>query len=207
MRILYSVFAFLLLWVLGVMGCSRENLVPTVPPPPTPTLTPTVTHTPTPHKVIFVTSTAYTATDIGSLANADSLCTSQALAAGRGGTWRAWLSDATTNAIDRIVDVGPWYSVDQANLVFANRAAMAVGPSSTVQLDQYGNFIYDMPLLVWTGTLNAGTVSTTHCSSWTAGSGSTGTVGNASWAVASQWSYYVNYADCGAAYRMYCIEQ
>lgn len=207
MKTLYLIFAGLLLWVVAVMGCSRKELIPVIPPSPTATLTPTVTVTPTPNKVVFVTASTYTGDTIASLAHADSLCNAEAAAAGRSGTFVAWMSVPGTNAIDRITGNGPWYTVDQMNMVFASKAAMSGSPSATIQLDPYGAFVYDSPLLVWTGTLQGGTVGTSHCNSWTAGSGTTGTVGNASFAIGTQWSAYVNYADCGTAYRMYCFEQ
>lgn len=206
MRILYLTVAGLLLWVAAAVGCKRNDLIPTVPPPPTPTRTPTVTPTPIPHKVIFVTSSTYTAAELGSLANADALCTSQAAAAGYTSNFKAWLSGGGVNAIDRIVDVGPWYLVDQVNVVFANKAAMAGVPANTVQLDQYGSYLFDFPLIVWTGTSQGGNASGFDCSNWTAGGGTSGTIGNAAWVVSTQWTGW-QATDCGGAYRMYCIEQ
>ena len=58
---------------------------------------------------------------------ADADCTSAGQMHG-GGQWRAWLSSSSANAIDRLVDVGPWYRLDQQTKLFESRAAIAQGP-------------------------------------------------------------------------------
>src|SRR5262245_2730644 len=81
-------------------------------------------------KRIFVTSTPYTGdlktngAGMTGLHGADNLCGLAATAAGLGGTWTAWLSSSTVDAIDRINDVGPWYLVDRCTLVFNNKASI-----------------------------------------------------------------------------------
>ena len=47
---------------------------------------------------------------LGGLDAADTYCRAAANAAGLTGTYRAWLSDGTSNAIDRITVDGPWYT-------------------------------------------------------------------------------------------------
>src|SRR5688500_4322657 len=85
-------------------------------------------------KRIFVTSLGYTGdrTTAGGAATgwqgADALCDLAAAGAALGGAWVAWASDSGTNAIDRIMDVGPWYFVDGATLVFNNKANLATSP-------------------------------------------------------------------------------
>jgi hypothetical protein len=59
----------------------------------------------------FVTSTGSGAAggDLGGLAGADAKCSTLAQAAGVPGLWRAYLSDASANARDRI-GPGPWHN-------------------------------------------------------------------------------------------------
>ena len=54
-----------------------------------------------PIKRMFVTSTFHSG-PIGGLAVADSICQTRADAVPLGGTWKAWLSTSTVNAVDRI---------------------------------------------------------------------------------------------------------
>jgi len=154
--------------------------------------------------MIFVTSTSWAGSDIASLANADALCQAQAGAAGRAGTWRAWISGGGVNAIDRIADVGPWYLVDQTTLVFNNKTGLAGAPINPIILDQYGNYVGDFGIYAWTGTAPGGTADGVDCSNWTTGA-STGTIGSATLATSNWTSIYTD--SCSNAYRLYCFEQ
>ncbi len=57
-------------------------------------------------KRVFVTSTPYNGA-FGSVQKGDALCVATAKAAGVGGTWVAWLSDQTKEAVDHVSDVSP----------------------------------------------------------------------------------------------------
>jgi len=84
---------------------------------------------------------------------ADADCTTAGQTHG-GGTWRAWLSDSSMNAIDRLADVGPMAIEDPTDASAGVRS------------------------LFWSGTLLDGTASTTNCSEWTSYvGGGTATVG------------------------------
>jgi hypothetical protein len=63
------------------------------------------------NKRAFITSGDYEARTLGGLSGADSTCNTAASAAGLGGTWKAWLSDSSTDARDRIADQA-YYRVD-----------------------------------------------------------------------------------------------
>jgi hypothetical protein len=71
------------------------------------------------HKRVFVTAAGYRG-DFGGVTGGDTICNTTAVAANLDGTWKAWLSDSTTNAIDRIDDVGPWYLLN-GKVVFNNK--------------------------------------------------------------------------------------
>jgi hypothetical protein len=125
------------------------------------------------------------------LEGGDNLCAAAAAAAGLPGTFKAWLSDATTNAIDRLVDVGGWYNVgSNPSLMFGSKAAITGGPNGGIA-DEQGNFLFNTP---WTGTRPNGTAETaetdpftssvstfegtsTNCQGWTASSLDSGAQG------------------------------
>jgi hypothetical protein len=162
-------------------------------------------------KLFFVTHAAYPgdildqATGSTGLAVADNLCTSSATAAGLHGTWRAWLSDRTTRAIDRIADVGPWYLLD-GSMVFANKANFMTAPMVKPIIDETGAVIPDM--YVWTGYGATGYGPGDYdCNDW-GGGATTGDVGNPS--VKAQWQLITtgsDQLDCGSTAHLYCIEQ
>ncbi|TSC66687.1 MAG: hypothetical protein CEO21_126, partial [Microgenomates group bacterium Gr01-1014_80] len=95
----------------GLIGIGNGG--PTIPPSsptPGPTSAPTVAPTPTPtptplppsasYKRVFETSLTYDG-NLGGLAGADSKCQTLADTSGRGGTWKAWLSDSATSVSSR----------------------------------------------------------------------------------------------------------
>ena len=77
-------------------------------------------------KIIFVTSLIYSG-NLGGLSGADAKCSLRAQAGGLSGSWKAWLSDANNNAIDRITDVGPWVDT-KGTTIFNNKSGMTGYP-------------------------------------------------------------------------------
>jgi hypothetical protein len=162
-------------------------------------------------KRLFISSDHFPGS-IGGIAGADNHCAALAAARGHtGGVWRAWLSDSSTNAIDRIEDVGPWYFMDQQTMVFANKAAILNGPQVAIQVDETGNTLgpehFDA---AWTGTLSNGTVSnsTSTCSNWTDGTSSaSGTRGLFRSADPDDWTAGVINTGCQNNGHIYCFEQ
>jgi hypothetical protein len=94
---------------------------------------------------------------------ADQECTQAGQAYG-GGQWRAWLSDSTANALDRLTDVGPWYRLDQQTELFESRASIVNGPLAPIS-DQH-TAVDDTRNLFWSGTLLDGTASADNCNDW-----------------------------------------
>lgn len=105
-------------------------------------------------KHIFTTATLYqrdlktTAGTATGLEGADALCGLAASAAGLGGIWKAWISDATTDAIDRIQDVGALHLLDGTK-VFNNWHNLATVPLAPINVDENGNKLTGC---VWTNT-------------------------------------------------------
>jgi hypothetical protein len=142
------------------------------------------------------------------LAGGDKLCQNAADAATLGGTFKAWLSTSTTNAIDRIANVGPWYLVDRCTQVFANKASItANGPQVAIRSTADGSLA--PPYDIWTGTLPSGVKDSWTCNDWTSGApfsylGSTGVGSN--FLFAGSWTT-VSTAKCDSNRLLICFEQ
>lgn len=118
---------------------------------------------PTGPSYVFVTRAEYNA-NMGSLAAADLRCESSAHAAGLTGTYRAWLSDANTDAKDRIEGQGPWLERGTDAVMFPTRASLTGFPDGPLARDEYGD---EAPDRWWTGTLANGLRDEDTCESWT----------------------------------------
>jgi hypothetical protein len=118
----------------------------------------------------------------GGLAGGDNLCQAAATAAGLAGTFKAWLSDSATNAIDRLVDVGGWYTTGTYPFLIAESKAQLISGLTNVFHDEYGKTKGGEP---WTGTKADGTKSTSspfvgttgNCFNWATASGDSGVTG------------------------------
>jgi hypothetical protein len=147
------------------------------------------------------------------LEGADNICNDLAYYAGLGGVWKAWLSDSTTDAIDRIDDVGPWYLLDGTE-VFYDKYDLVYGPFAPININEYGTTSYGN-IAVWTGTLYDGTGSFDNCLDWSDNfifEGSDGDLLSDTdcWTEADG-SYACDYVPdtqgCDQTLALYCIEQ
>jgi len=158
-------------------------------------------------KRIFLTSVRHPAATLGGVTGADAKCQTAAQGANLGGTWKAWLSDATTNAIDRIAEVGPWLTLEgpgrPSQIAFNNKANLATQPFVDIEVTEQGMAVIGLPELVWTGTATGGMRTTLVCTSWSMNVGA-GTVGDAN--DAADWTNYRS-EPCTASARLYCLEQ
>ena len=134
---------------------------------------------------------------------ADCICNNTAQGAGLGGTWKAWISDANTNAIDRIADVGPWYFVDGTTKIFNNKTNMTTTPIRTIARDENGS-VFDSQQKTWTGTEFGGTASICNCNNWN----DTNLMGTEGWVYGSNSTWTDNGCRaCVVTNHIYCIEQ
>jgi len=145
---------------------------------------------------IFFTIPQFTGAGIGSLANADTICQTDAANRSFAGTWKAILSDETTNAKDRVTIVYPviratdGLTVDTANLFDGSLDTNKVNVSSVG---------------VWTGSTADGVLSAGDtCSNWTSTAGN-GREGNAA-IIDSRW-FNNNTFSCALAFSLYCVDQ
>ncbi|MBI3770755.1 MAG: DUF1554 domain-containing protein [Deltaproteobacteria bacterium] len=161
-----------------------------------------------PYKRVFVTSTGYNG-NVGGLAGADQKCRDRAVAAGLGGTWRAWLSTSSVNAKDRVLDTT--YRTLDGRLVATNKADLTDGAiTSLIDVDEFGA---PAGVYVWTGTRTNGTVySSNTCLDWTSASEDTfGGFGLSDYGVTSwtHWNIDIDpVAECAiSTLGLYCFEQ
>jgi hypothetical protein len=140
------------------------------------------------------------------IAAGDAICRSRAQAAGlaNAATYKAWLSDATTSAIDHLASDGPWVRLDGAR-VAATKAELASGALFTsIALTELGE--YRGNWRAWTGTGPRGRSSGDHCNGWTDESGSyRGSFGIAG-SAGSDWTAYEGAFDCASGTSLYCFE-
>jgi hypothetical protein len=136
------------------------------------------------------------------LPGGDLLCNRAAVAAGLGGSWRAWLSDSSNNAFDRVLG-GPWYRTD-GQMAFASRAALASAPLVPLDRDENGS---PLPAgqLVFTGTGANGQWANMDCAGWSTSSMGLGIDGGAD-STNAFWTT-LGAIPCGAGAHLYCFEQ
>ena len=162
---------------------------------------------------VFVTSARYNGDfkTIGAgndgLEGADRLCNTVAQGAGVPGTYTAWLSSPTVDAIDRIQDVGPWYQITAdggAIKTFNNRANMASAPLAAIQYTESGIQVFSGA--VWTGTDTGGRKTSQNCKGFTSQSPELGTTGTI--ASTSGWTSNGGAgANCSDDNYLYCFQQ
>lgn len=142
----------------------------------------------------------------GGVTGADAACTAAAQGAQLGGTFKAWISTSTQNAIDRIVDVGPWQDLSGATL-FADREGLKTSPKVGIRLDERGQFLPSDR--VWTGTQYGGTFDSLNgaCKDWTSGSMSDlAKIGQVGRSDGAAWTAF-SATTCDQEGHLLCIEQ
>lgn len=168
---------------------------PENPPPPAGT------------KRVFVTRGAYTGALTAvmgipdGLAAGDAICQQRAKAAGLTGSYVAWLSSSTKDAIDRVTAQGPWQLVG-GGVAFENRSQLYGEPLVQIDRDERGQWVSSVETLVWTGTRAGGGRDVDTCANWTTTQGR-GRYGRDSidfdW-TDSWWTY------CDRAHHLICFE-
>lgn len=150
-------------------------------------------------KRVFVTSRWFGSTELG---NPDASCQSAARVPGLGGCWRAWVADATTDAVERVCPGGPWQRMDGVP-VASDCTDLTDGTiQNPIEITENGDRV---AVGVWTGTTVAGSADL-HCDNWTSTDPmQEGTQGN-SFSVNAEWSsaYRTSCVDAG---MLYCFEQ
>lgn len=153
-------------------------------------------------KCVFLTSTTQTG-DLGGLAGADAVCNGLAALAQMPGTYVAWLSDGTTNALTRVTSNGP-YTTRSGDPVANTLPELTDGTVTTaINEDENGTLVG--PQKVWTGTSTTGMALASTCSDWTSATASvSGAAGDAA-ATGATWTE-LGAETCDQPLAFYCIE-
>jgi cysteine-rich repeat protein len=158
--------------------------------------------------VVFVTSEIYQGGKLGGLDGADQRCRMRAAIAGvpRSGTFRAWLSDSTTAAADRLNHSPGRYVLITGLVVADDWDQLTSGTlQRPIDIDETSQY---RSLPVWTGTLPSGQIAVggTMCDDWTDHSMQQ----IAAWGVSSEASAYWSFVESSACVDMgalYCVQQ
>jgi hypothetical protein len=160
--------------------------------------------------IVFATTKSYSG-NLGGVAGGDAKCNELAVAAKRPGTYRAWLGTSTGTAADHIVGNGPWYGLGPGGSpnieLFANHAALNMGPKHSILVDETGGYI-NAAMGIWTGTDVGGfTVAGNTCEDWTSetASGEAANIGFPD-GEPNAWSTYGHHSQgCDGQLRLYCF--
>jgi hypothetical protein len=155
-------------------------------------------------KRVFLTRNTYKG-NLGGLSGADAICAAEASDAGWIGTVKAWLSDSTQDARDRITGVGPWRLPNGVPVAIDTIDLLDGSIFTPINQDASGSYHENGP--VWTGTSENGTRLPETCSDWSSLGGS-GVIGSSSATLGGDWTdpgNYLNNCQQQEA-RLYCFE-
>lgn len=120
-------------------------------------------------------------------------------------TFVAWLSDATTDAVDRLTGNGPYRRLD-GFAIASNKAGLVGGPVlNSIHVSEDFGYLDDQGH-TWTGTAAEGLATANHCDSWTSGN----PADLAGWGFATisrenGWTNIPLSRDCDSLSRIYCF--
>jgi hypothetical protein len=161
-----------------------------------------------PENLVFITSLRYTG-DLGGRAGADVKCNTLAQAANLPGTYRAWLSDASTSPATNFTQSPNPYRLVNGVQVAANWLDLVDGNlSAPINVTENGGTVSEP---VWTNTRPNGipanvTTPTSSCNGWTTSSGSFPGHGGQSPAPSGSWTDSSLF-NCAMPARLYCFQQ
>jgi len=164
-------------------------------------------------KKIF-SSSAFNNADLGGwvdaggktgIAAGDAICQTLAAAASlpNANLFEAWLSDSTTNAIDRIASDGPWVRVDGMMVASSKPSLVNSWLLTSISQDEQGVYSENG---IWASTLSNGNYAGAACSDWTSSSvSSTGYYGLSTFVDDPGWTSWST-RNCGQLAALYCLE-
>ncbi|MBI4141977.1 DUF4215 domain-containing protein [Candidatus Woesearchaeota archaeon] len=161
-----------------------------------------------PYYKVFTTLQKYPA-NFGGLSEFDNKCviSAQAIGFSSNAKWKAWISDSTTEAKERVYNSLDYSYRRVDGKIVANNWADLIDSSldNPMNLTETGTILTPFDSS-WTGTLANGTKDTSNCINWTTTSGSIyGRVGS----VGSTQSPWTGGAagSCNLTHHIYCFEQ
>lgn len=163
-------------------------------------------------KVVFATSavgngnlgTWPLANGATGIAAGDNICQGLAQAAliPNSGDFKAWLSDSSTDAIDRLTSDGPWVRLDGVQVAASKSALINSWLETSISVTVNGQYTRSS---VWTGTNGNGLGGGSTCSDWTDGDSASGAVGDSAQSDDTGWSGTA-VSSCSSIARLYCFE-
>jgi hypothetical protein len=143
------------------------------------------------------------------LAAGDAICQKLAQNAGFANyaSFKAWLSDGTTSAKDRITSDGPWVRPDGVRVASSKSELLAGSVFSSVNRTELGTgaTYLGYGYQAWTGTDGNGSATANNCTGWTSNlSAASGRIGD----VPSSDSHWTTWLDttCDSLKSLYCFE-
>ncbi len=154
-------------------------------------------------KKVFVSSTG-TDGALGGVTGGDAFCQQQADAAGLSGNYKAWLSDSTSNIVDRLVSDGPWVRLDGVKIA-DDKSDLTDGRLFTsISLNESGN--RNPAGIVFTGANASGMALASHCQNWTSNDPTESAIRGSDALADEDWSGdNISFA-CNNALALYCFE-
>jgi len=159
-----------------------------------------------PPRRVFLTGARRTGAN-GGTAGADALCAAEATTAKLDGTFIAWLSTPTQNAVDRLTKDAAFMNVG-GGILWDSRAEIEAGsgPKVGITRDAFGKEVTGVSF-VWTGTNANGKPATDNCNEWTTNvpqaMGSVGAFGS----TGKEWTADAASKDCGQTLPLVCFEK
>ncbi len=169
---------------------------------------------------MFVTSTTYDG-NLGGIAGADAKCQTRANAASLGGTWKAIISDSTTNAKSRTkLRFKPVFNLagdlmwnPSIPLMISNDSETKTGYApwgaaayiaNAPEITELGT-VYSGTNFVWTGSTSSGIAHSANCTNWTSTTAPSGGIYGSTATNTTGWVITSSSA-CSNTFRLYCLE-
>jgi hypothetical protein len=143
--------------------------------------------------------------NLGGLAGGDAKCQALATAAGRSGSYKAWLSDDSSTPATRFTPfAGPYALFDDTMIAASWSQLIGHVLLHEINIDEHGQT--PTSDYAWTGSAWDGTRcgSLNNCGGWVSTSGN-GCEGSDAF-LQTGWSYFANLT-CSSQARLYCFEQ
>jgi len=142
------------------------------------------------------------------IAAADSVCRNLAEAAelDEPQSFKAWLSDAETNAIDRFENDGRWVRIDGVP-VASSKSDLTDGELFTaIMVNEKGEYQNGFAApSVWSGASASGQTEDDHCNSWTDGSDAASGKYGLSYTTTERWTQFFLAPSCEDNRRLFCL--
>jgi hypothetical protein len=174
-----------------------------------------------PARRVFVSSAVYDG-NLGGHAGADAKCQSLANAAHLGGTWMAWVSDASSSPAQRFAKASVGYRLLDGTLIAASWTALTGGASLMAPIDitDTGASLATADKVtsrIWTATSPHGSLDVVSCASFASNATTqTGEVGHCTFTGTAptpdggqptNWTASYAAEPCNVTHHIYCFEQ